>query len=515
MTSKLIEEAKNTIRDIKNKGKLTFNIGDDFFNQFLDQRFDLSNEEINKIKSNYILDDISDEESDDKPIKLPKMSMVSKKIFSLKPEEKQIEIIKETPKKQILIDKIPKKIMIDSSTQSYHGKKSVNYNFPIDIFPEKKIKIEKSYNSISTLTKSTKYRNELTNTDALLPQYETKCLEFIQNVLNESPIIYDKSPSKEYLTELLVSLINDILLNAPNDDFESISSQIKIQIPEIEAPLMNKNLEIPQNKFINSFIQKESKEIQSNNIELVNNGTQIQSTVSIKNIQKSKIFNLNPSKFPYNNNKLFISSTNNLNKLDKKNNIIITNNDHFINIEEFEYPPPLKTSLIKNSTKSTSPIESKSPFSKNKQNLQLETLIYNKLDIPPNLKIIEDNKPLIFSKEPLITEMKVINEIPKKKFELPPLPSNFEIIKDIEEISNLNMDSILAEIEEEEISELNENSSNLITNQTINSSTINKLLEGIDDSNSNFSKIDINLSSGEIENSTFFSETSSIYKDSL
>jgi len=505
--NKIIEEAKSTIRDIKSKGKITFSIGDDFFNQFLDQRLEITNDEIAKIRSSYVLDISDDEEPE--PSKSIHLSMFSQKVFSKKPvkliELEQVpqaiqpEKIKSPgpPKVKTFVEKKP--IHVDHSTQSKKSKRSITNNVSADIRPSSMRNRELSHHSIAVSTKSAKYRNETTNTDSLLPQYETKCMEMLQSILNDSPNNNEIISSNEELSEILISLLNQILDTAPqlSEDEKEIVSV---------SPIISLRTEIVASK--ETMISQESLSTQVEPPFRLNNGSQTQKTISIKTNQKSVLSSVSPSKFPYNNQQLVVTNSHFFDQ-HLKTQQVIKQSGYSCDIEQFELPPPLK---IRSQILTKSPNLTSFENQPKRPHLQLETLVSKNCDIPPPSKLAA--APSLKIEIPVPQPHVIPAKKPESKIVIPPLPDNFELSRDIDEISNLNLDSIMAEIENDTLLTVSDEED--IEISTLNSEAINRLIN--DDSINAYSESmlgDVN-SSGEIKNTLGFdnSEASSVFIDS-
>ena len=551
------KEIEKQLRDLVSNRKAAVA---DFSNQ-MDSFFDahrrrpiLSQKAYEDISAKYVLDD-SDfdeyEETDEKPIKIKRMSFTSQKIFSKKPQPKpkydEDEIAesrqKQKEKQQTFVEKPQiKPILIDRDVQCPKSHLSPTFNCPIQIIPEQVQKPMKTYNTQSTNTKDIRKRNEATETEALLPQYEAKCMELIQSIINEAPLTANSLPSEEALGDILIQFVNQIIRDA--DKMESAKPQTNASsqsgADSVQQRGLNKIIADAQN-IANTRYQTAS--IQSDAIDTMDNGTQTQGKISLRSLESKQ----NVSLPPQHKEKAQLALASTIFGLNKpieaqeseKGSVHVSLTPPQAQFNIFQFPPPLtseepKPVLISGITSPiTSFIDDGKPKKPAQQNLQLETLVSKNIDVVPQRPsqaraVDDDTKPKVLIPEP---DEKPIKPKPQQKniINLEPLPQSIiQLPDDLGTISvlNLSSDENLLDSDEGELSSISGSSVSTTvtsgssgTTSTVNTSTIERLLDSdtdsISQSGNSFNLND--MSSGEVKSSLLDTDevSSSIFNSSF
>ena len=490
------------------------------------QKPSFSKKTYEEISAKYVLDDSDFEEDDvdDKPVKVRSMAFLTQKIFSRKPSKPQADQqerpqVYQQPQQPIqnqVFEPVKKQILVDRDTQSPKSHLSPTFNCPIQIFPEHTEKEIKTYNTQATNTKEARRRNEATETEALLPQYEAKCMELIQSILNEAPLCANNMPSEEALGDLLLQFVNQILKDAQDIPIPSQPSK-SIVDSDIYVPKSTIERELPEDVVDKAEYKTES--VQLDSVDTMDNGTQTQRKITLMSLETRQGASVPPD--VKEQPALAIGSTL-LNVStpyieEEKPNVSLTQPQAQFNI--FQYPPPLveeerKPILIQEITSPvTSFVEEEKP-KKPQQNMQLETLVSKSVDIPPPF-IPKQTRRQTFSSddEPIIPDSKPVRQkVPEKQpITLPPLSASIiQLPDDLQTVSVLNLDSDENLLDSSINGDDTDASSTLgsttetSTVSTVNTSTIERLIDSsysisTNKSDNSFSLND--MSSGEVKSS--------------
>ena len=507
---------------------------------------------IDDIASRFVYDgsDSEDETVEEKPIRIRNMSFRTEKIYSRKPNKEQFQhIIDEDtipvqPRKQETFVERPqiKPILVDRDSQCPKSHLSPTFNCPIQIIPEQVQKQVKTYNTQSTNTKETRKRNEATETEALLPQYESKLMELIQNILNEAPLCANSMPSEDELSDILLQFVNQVIRDADNLPQKPSQTSSATNAP---SSVLTRGIGSADSVPPSNRTSYATQSIQSDAIDTIDNGTQTQGKISLRTLESKQNASFPPeqSRRPV----LTIAAAGNEFTKPEQSDAALSQ----AKLDIFDFPPPLTSHSVHPdpvlTSKITSPIGSfvtddkstgASGKKKAQQNLQLETLVSKSVDVvpsevpsgtrvrsidntdippkPSNVSNLEDNPPKPAPKKqqaPVIT----LQPLSRSIIQLP---------DDLGDISSLNisLDDNLPDSEDGELSSISGTSVSTYTTSTgdtgstINTSTIERLLDSdsgsISQSGNSFNLND--MSSGEVVSSVIDSDevSSSILNDS-
>ncbi|EAY07722.1 hypothetical protein TVAG_118030 [Trichomonas vaginalis G3] len=525
----IIQDLVSSLNDLKVRREIAIDSGNDFLSQFLPQRLDIPQDQLERINQKYKIDEseLYEEPSEDNyPVRQRTLSFSNQYIFSKisKPSQDEAEKkkSKEPEEEKPKIPQKPPVTLCDRDTQSYRNQLTTTYNFPIQIFEAQNTKPVITYNTQATNTKETRKRNEATNTEALLPQYEARCMELIQSIINDAPLTASSVPSEEALGDLLLQFVNQILRDAPDID--------NSQRQKPSTPSSTPKADIPSQS-ITKERQLATVTVQCDSLETVDNGTQTQGRISLRTLVSKPGPTIDPVQPPSKpETPLYITPGPSVsNPVPEKAPIRIGNPDS-VERPEFEYPPSLR---IEDSNSDMQKPLSPAPKPQ-KQNLQLETIVRETYDVKPNPQKSDlRQRQTNTSMQNLITQLTpepplVVNEFdqiqqpkqpqnqqpkpqpakPQKKgIELPPLGPIFALPSDVEEFSALDLTSMLqSDSDDGELPSVSStyspsnvsspsNASSSLGNDasSIDTSAINRLIEGISDDDD--SEIDSKLQS--------------------
>lgn len=537
----IIQDLVSSLNELKARREIAIDSGNDFLSQFIPQKLDIPQDQLNRINQKYKIDEteLYEEQSEDLiPVRQRTFSLTNQFIFSKFtkiPQEKQ-EKKSEEPEQQ----KVPQKppvALVDRDTQSYRNQLTTTYHFPIQIFEQQNIKPVIQYNTQATNTKETRKRNEATNTEALLPQYEARCMELIQSIINDAPLTASSMPSEEALGDLLLQFVNQILRDAPDLDAykkPQMSSATSPSAPQLKPDIPSKSISVERSMA--------TATVQCSAADTVDNGTQTQGRISLRTLVSKQGPTIDPVKQPPKpENPLYISPGPAVSNPVPDKPPVRIGTAFNIDRPEFEFPPSLRIDDSGHKDDIVSP----TPAPKQKQTLQLETIVRESFDVRPKLEIGSKNN---FSQPQLITQptpeppfMDLDTPPPQPKqpqpqlqpqpkqpqrkgIEIPPLGTIFALPSDVEDLSSLDLASMLSDD-----GELATTSGSQITGSyspssaassyynndasSIDTSAINRLIEGIsdDDDSEIDSKIQSTLndiSVGEIVSSILDTESS-------
>ena len=516
---RVIEELKGSLRELSTKKKLTFNICDDFFDQIVPQSFAVPEEELCRINKNYKYEEIYEEEDkpeyyrDDAPVRARHMMLVTNKVFSKKPQpkQKQEKIVERDDgypegkynklniqrddgypegkynKLNIRRDEVvyregtqihdiyydrhmqpihttepqqKQAVLADRDTQSDKPQLGRTFNCPIQIIPATKTLNLTTYNTATTNTKSCRLRNEATNTEALIPQFEAKFMEFLQCILNDAPLLVSSQPNEEAIGDLLLQFLEQILRDAPplieggetpvKNLIKNVQpTSIAEQIPQRAMPALNNcavQLDIPSR---------------------MDNGTQSQGNVTINQYSREESITLQPrpiSRCGFLQLSDVVSASEPLDIKTQK--VSLSHTNQILEIPEIRLPPSLKVDNLEKYT--VRPVDKPKVYNKvvsgdfiniplTKKNLQFESHKPTS-EAPDNrLKLSTiDSKTSTQNQQSCQTDaiqpdvvqpaMEYSAQVSQKlkqpkveKIKIPDLPSCLDIPSDVGDLSNFSL----------------------------------------------------------------------------
>jgi hypothetical protein len=92
--------------------------------------------------------------------------------------------------------------------------------------------------SVLTQTRGLKQRHEATNTESVLPSYESVCISFLESLLNDAPVVMNQGPSPEQSEELLLAFLDQVMRDSRAFEDEKASGEAP-KLPLTKRPKMN------------------------------------------------------------------------------------------------------------------------------------------------------------------------------------------------------------------------------------------------------------------------------------
>ena len=435
-------------------------------NAFLDQLFDTKFDGGHK-GIDYAID-FSDEESDDeKPTKMRVMTMRTQPIFERKPAKSK--------PKPTFVDEAPpppppviKPVVLSTACQTRKvtlKTMETQSTARFDYVDQAVVATTQA----ETQTKSLKRRHEATNTESVLPSYENVCIAFLESLLSDAPVFLGQGPKPEQVEDILLAFLDQLMRDASRADVDSDgkpSTGHQTSAIGSVAQSFARQHGPYEEASVQHSVQKQT--------------TATQSFVALKSLDAPKpIIHITPD--AGHRRVLTMQTTPCFDLWPKLKRPLRFNQG-----DNFQFPPSLKSSskrvLAMNpaaGSEFTVPGRSaKSAETQTQQHmLQIDVLNAEDVSVVPSARPsgpVQDVPP----QRP--------QPMPSRQPQIPTAPPGPKLMQlqvspltDIEELSNFNLESMMAEVETSSDDDVHDPNSSLGYSSSIDSSKISDILDGV------------------------------------
>ena len=440
-------------------------------NAFLDQLFESKFDGGKGVE--YAID-FSEEESEDERPRVRLMAMRTQRIFEKKPvqEKPKPKVVQEAPPPPPVI----KPVVLSTGCQTKKATMRTTETQSTATFQRTDHAVVATTQA-ETQTKSLRRRHETTNTESVLPSYENVCIAFLENLLSDAPVFLgQQGPNPGQVEDIIMEFLDQLMSDAKRMDVKAPAAASETQPRQtvFKAPAQMQDMSVQQT--------------------VATQSAATQSFVALKSLDAPKaIVHIGPDDGA---RRMWLSLTPCVTCFEVwpkfKRPLGFKEGDRF------QFPPSLRTTpkpvlaLRPNATSQfTVTGRAERSTGTQTQNTMLQIDVMNSEDVSvrpsrPGPEIPRTRPGVVANKPPPMPAPHL------KQLQVTPLP-------EIEELSNFNLDSMMAEVDSTSDEEL---SQDVGYSSSIASSKISDILDGVSASPTGTSSESGLLSSGEIHDST-------------
>lgn len=452
---------RSDFQQLKQHREKVFDGTNAFLDQLFDTKFDAGAKGID-----YGID-FSDEESDDeKPTRMRVMSMRTQPIFDRKPvKAKPKPTFSEAPPPP---PPVIKPVVLDTACQTRKATLKTTETQSTARFDYVDQAVVATTHA-ETQTKSLKRRHEATNTESVLPSYENVCIAFLESILSDAPVFLGQGPKPEQVEDIIMAFLDQLMRDASRMDTDTPGKappQHQTSSFGTVSQAIARQTGPHEDAAVQHSIQKQT--------------TATQSFVALKSLDAPKpVVHIAPDD---GRRRMFTLQTAPCFEIWPKVKKPLRVNQG----DNFQYPPSLRSAAKPVlamrpgvGSEFTLPGRAAKSVSAETQTQQhmLQIDVLNSEDV----SVVPSGRPGPVHEA---VQQRPQMQMPQRQVPAaPPAPKLLQLqvtpLADIEELSNFNLESMMAEVETSSDDEVGEGSSSLNYSSSIASSKISDILDGV------------------------------------